>query len=193
MVWIGHLSAAAGIGLLALIWHGRLSRGQGRHQRLRAAAIGLLALSVPLHAQATGWDRAVALALLAMMLTGAVLVSAVGWREWRSRRAAGERIRHTASARPDRARVARLTWIAVLAGPISGTAAIATSAAINRLATGLAPADRVGLATVLAPLIWAGLAVIATYNLPLLKRSLTVMGALGAALVLAWLGAQGGA
>lgn len=189
---LGSLSALAGILLLAHVWQGGNRRPRRRHQLLRATALGLLAFAVVLIADATGPARAVAIALLIMMLTAALILAPLGWQAWRARRTAAERIPAVTSPRPDAPTVARVVWIALLAGPVSGIATIATAAALGHLATGWSPADRVGFVTVLAPLLWALLAVFATYAATLYRRTLIITGTLGTALALAWL-SMGGA
>jgi hypothetical protein len=117
----------------------------------------------------------------------AAVLAPLGWQAWRARRTTGERIPAVTSPRPDWPVVARVVWIAFLAGPISGVTAIATAAALSHLATGWSPADRVGFVTVLAPLLWALLAVLATYGATLYRRTLIITGTLGTALALTWL------
>lgn len=188
---IAPFSAVAGILLLAHAWHGASRRPWRRQQLIRGLAFVLLAVAVSLLASATGAVRAIAIALLMMMLTAGAILTPIGWRAWRGQRSATERIPATTSPRPDWPVIARVTWISLLAGPVSGIAALLSAAALSHLATDWSAADRVGFVTVLAPLLWALLAVVATYAASLRQRTLIATGAMATALGLAWLSTGG--
>jgi len=181
----------AGVGLLWLVWQ----RGPGwpplRRGILRALAWGLLVLAVWPWAVAGGADRGPALALLALMVTGLVLVGGRGWRHWRRHPARAPRTR--AGDDKDRgqpvdgmapgALFLRRAWIAVLAGPLAGAGAILMALALDGLLAASAPADRVTSVMLAAPLAWTILIILAAYGMPLARRSaiLGVVIALAAA------------
>ncbi len=184
MSLLGTAAVLAGVGLLWLSWSAGRDAGTRWRPAARAGGWLLLALSLWPWMTAAGVDRGVALALLAMACIGLLLVGALGLRH-RRQHAAATRMPRTprAPAARDkvraepaegvtpRRRLLRRAWIVVLAGPASGLAAGLIAFSAYRAATGLAAADRVTLLMLAAPLLWAVLALVATYGTALARRN----------------------
>ena len=181
--------ASAGTGVALLAWLSRAGAHRAAWQRhgLRTMGLGFILASAMLATTVTSPPRAMALTLLAAMAVAAAVLAGLGWRAQASNGSGPERLRERIAPRPNGQRVARVAWITLLAGPMSGLAAVATAAALNGLLTGWAPANRVGFVTVLTPLLWAVLAILATDPAPVRRRSLMVGSALAIAGLLAWL------
>ena len=158
---------AAGVGLIRWAW-----RGPARWAATRAGWALLLA-AVPAWAMTAAWDKAWALALLAPSLVAfAVLAGGLELRPARVAQAA-----RAAVELPERSGEA--VWRALVrtlyAGPLSGLAAMAIGAAWALRGAGSA-ADRMGVALLLSPALWAAGLVWSTTD-PKLPR---VGGGLGA-------------
>lgn len=187
MIFLGSVLALAGVGLLWLTWEQDTA---GVRRLIRAAAWLLLAASLWPWAAANGSDRGVAMALLVMMLASAALVGGFGWRHYHQARPQRRRTREPREAQspplPDsRGRLARRVWIAVMAGPVAGLTALFAAVVINSLGADWAPASRVSLALIAAPLIWTLLAIVTTCDFPLRYRSGLAVGLFVAGLVAA--------
>jgi hypothetical protein len=184
-------------GALAL----RLAWRQGRRQRpgpqrlLRWAGWLLLAVALLPWSISGGQDRGVALAVGVLMLSGLALVLFEGWRAARAPR----RRRREREPREDLPRatssgaalLARRAWIFCLSGPLGLTAALAVGLALwlGLERAGVSGANVLATAMLSVPVIWAVLAMLATMEGSLLRRSLLVAGpgllGLGASLALA--------
>ncbi|GEM_PF-7006130 len=181
--WAGSLAAMTGVALLA---YSQSSVLQARWRSwLVATSLALLGLSPILWSVNTGIARGTALSLLAMMLTAGTVLGHLGWRHSRAHKARPERSGQTTADYPS-----RWQWLRVAGGTglvvcIAGGSAFAIAGALPALAGALTPANRVGLALFLAPLLWALLGVLAMYAMPLKHRTAALAGALAAAVAMA--------
>lgn len=189
------LYPAAGLsiaGVLALWQTWRFGR-QNRRPAQRAGRLlawFLLAVSLVPWGLAGGADRGVALGILGLMVAALAIVGTIGWREARNprrRKNSRERTDNERTESPGRAFVRR-AWIFVLAGPFSALAAISLTLSLHGLAVSWDPANRLAALLLFAPVAWAVLTIVATYDGALWKRSagiggVLVAGLLGAVLV----------
>lgn len=163
----------------------------GRQNRRPAQRAGRLFAWFLLGASAIPWtlfggaDRGVALGILVLMVAGLAIVGAIGWRDARNprRRRNGRERTDNGSQAPRGRAFARRAWIFALAGPVSALAVMALTLALHGLAAAWDPANRLAAAFLFAPLAWMVLAVVATYDTALWKRSAGIGGVLVAGLL----------
>lgn len=181
--WIaGYAALIAGV---LFVWRGWHARRAGRLAERRAfVGIGWLAIAMSFAPWmvAGGADRGVALALIVFMLAGVcLLLHAMFTGKGNGRRGNG---RDASSNGASNAGFGgwrlflRRSWVFLLAGPVSAAAATFAAAALFGLwnvETGSA-ANRLAAVLLLVPIAWSALAIWATYDVPLRRRSLVVFG-----------------
>lgn len=175
MITIGTLLTLIGVGLIWLAW--RLGRDGRTRARLvaRCGGWGLLALSLWPWQVAAGTDRGVALAITVMMLAALLIVGVIGWRHYRANGGNSRRRRRTTreieTVPQSRGELLSRIWIFFLAGPIAGMTTVALVLVVNSAGADWAPANRLALDLLVVPVAWPLLALLATYDMPLRRRS----------------------
>lgn len=182
MLLAGSGLSLAGVMLLWRTWRFGWQR-RGRLQPLAGiAAWAVLGASLAPWIAAGGADRGVALAVLLWMIGGFIVLGFIGWREARSPRRPRNGRSRQSNARPDSrpagALLARRIWVFLLAGPVAAGTALLLSLDLYALSNAWAPANRLAAVLLSAPMAWAALSVLATYDAGLSRRSALMAGIL---------------
>jgi hypothetical protein len=188
----GAVFAVASVLLLWQSW--RLRRAGAPSPLVRLLAWGALVASGALWATGTTADWGIAVALCAFMLAG---LGPIGWVTARQPRRqllqAGKGRVQSAGTSGTSAGISggsgawlrggRRVYVFLLAGPVAGVAALVLTIALYGLAGGASGADdertagQLFTALFCFPFLWSLLALVATFDMPLLRRSGAVFGA----------------
>ena len=140
---------------------------------------GMTGLSFIPWALATGADKGATLCVMAFMLAGTAVVLRAGFRhEGRTPRKREPRENGNGALLSARQLLARRVAVFLLAGPVSGAVAMLATANVFawwNVETGSA-ANRLAVTLLMMPFAWALLATLATYDVPLRRRSVFVFG-----------------